>query len=94
MCCKQYVYVGLLVSRRTAAVINSVSYFLCHFQPSYKQCTPNCGILVTTVCCTNNGLLLEILLIPRIRKFWFVIQVSVFYFSVTITDCFTGYLQI
>jgi len=54
---------------------------------------PNCEIHVTTVCCTNNRLLLEILLTHGMRNVWFVIYVCMFYFSVTMTDCFTGYLQ-
>jgi len=80
--------------RELHTVKDSVQSFLGHFQPSSKQWTSNCEIHVTTVSCNNNGLLLEILFTPRLQNVWRVIQVSVFYVSVTVTYCFTGYLRI
>jgi len=42
----------------------------------------------------NNGLLVEVLFTPLIQKVGVVTQVSLFYFSVTMTYCFTCCLQI
>ena len=51
---------------------------MCNFQSSYKHCTSNCEFHLTTVCCIDNGLFLEILFTPQIQKFWLVIG---FYFQ-------------